>query len=158
MTVVWIDIWDFQSSSAAKNIINCQFNIGQYIATIHGTNINSGIPQCKNCWKQGHSHVSRCTKCYGAHVTEHHREKVWCCMKNKKANYLATLEGEPYSNVFKYINCKRDYQVDSYNCPYWHNCFNREQHSKKQQELFQKQSKVIQLYLGFFFLLYVVFF
>ena len=51
MTVVWIDIWDFQSNSATKNIINCQFNIGQYIATIHGTNMNSSIPQCKNCWK-----------------------------------------------------------------------------------------------------------
>jgi len=26
-TVVWVDIWDFQSGSCAKNIINQQFNI-----------------------------------------------------------------------------------------------------------------------------------
>jgi len=90
--VVWVDIWDSQSSSAAKNIINCHFNIGCYIATVRGTNMNPGIPQCKNCWKWGHStlsccsHISRCTKCYGAHTTEHHREKAWCCMENKKAN------------------------------------------------------------------------
>jgi len=32
--VVWVDIWDFQSGSAAKNIINRRFNIGCYIATI----------------------------------------------------------------------------------------------------------------------------
>jgi len=82
IAVVWVDIWDSQSSSLAKNIINCRFNIGQFVATVHGTNMNSGIPQCKNCWKWGHStlschfHVSRYAKCYGAHVTEHHREKA----------------------------------------------------------------------------------
>ena len=32
--VVWVDIWDSQSSSTAKNIINCCFNIGCYIATV----------------------------------------------------------------------------------------------------------------------------
>ena len=32
--VVWVDIWDSQSSSTAKNIINRCFNIGSYIATI----------------------------------------------------------------------------------------------------------------------------
>jgi len=47
--VVWVDIWDSQSGSAAKNIINRHFNIGCYIATIQGTNTNPGIPQCKNC-------------------------------------------------------------------------------------------------------------
>ena len=89
MVVVWVDIWDSQSSSLAKNIINCHFNIGHFITTIKGTNMNPGVPQCKNCWKWGHStlschsHISRCTKCYGAHTTEHHREKVWCCMNNK---------------------------------------------------------------------------
>jgi len=30
-TVVWVDIWDSQSSSAAKNIINHRFNIGCYM-------------------------------------------------------------------------------------------------------------------------------
>ena len=125
--VVWVDIWDSQSSSAAKNIINCCFNIGCYITTIRGTNTNSGIPQCKNCWKWGHSilsscsHISRCAKCYGAHDSNHHREKAWCCMKNKKANCVATIVGEPCPYVFKCINCKGDHQVDSYSCPYWRN-------------------------------------
>ena len=49
--VVWMDIWDSQSSSIAKNIINHHFNIGCYVATIQGTSTNPGIPQCKNCWK-----------------------------------------------------------------------------------------------------------
>jgi len=49
--VVWVDIWDSQSGSAAKNIINCHFNIGYFVTTIQGTNMNPGIPQCKNCWK-----------------------------------------------------------------------------------------------------------
>jgi len=51
IAVVWVDIWDSQSGSCAKNIINQQFNIGQFIATIRRTNMNSGVPQCKNCWK-----------------------------------------------------------------------------------------------------------
>ena len=81
-TVVQVDIWDSQSGSCAKNIINQQFNIGQFIATVCRTNMNPNIPQCKNCWKWGHStlschsHISRCTKCYGAHNTEYHREKT----------------------------------------------------------------------------------
>ena len=49
--VVWVDIWDSQSGSCVKNIINCQFNIGWFITTIHGTNMNPEVPQCKNCWK-----------------------------------------------------------------------------------------------------------
>jgi len=51
MVVVWIDIWDSQSSSSAKNIINCCFNIGRFITTVKGTNMNPGVLQCKNCWK-----------------------------------------------------------------------------------------------------------
>ena len=49
MAVVWLDIWDFQSSSLAKNIINHHFNIGCFIATIKGTNMNPGVLQCMNC-------------------------------------------------------------------------------------------------------------
>jgi len=61
--------------------------------------MNSGIPQCKNCWKWGHStlschsHISRCAKCYGAYDTKYHREKAWCCMENKKVNHTATKVG-----------------------------------------------------------------
>ena len=49
--VVWVDIWNSQSSSCVKNIINRQFNVGQFIATVYRTNINLRVPQCKNCWK-----------------------------------------------------------------------------------------------------------
>ena len=142
--VVWVDIWDSQSSSTVKNIINCCFNIGCYITTIRGTSMNPGIPQYKNCWKWDHStlschsHISRCTKCYGAHTMDHHREKAWCYIENKKDNRAATKEGEPCPHIFKCMNCKGDHQVDSYSCPYWRNWFNRNWHGRKQQELFQK--------------------
>ena len=49
MVVVWVDIWDSQSGSSVKNIINCHFNIEWFIATVKDTNINPGILQCKNC-------------------------------------------------------------------------------------------------------------
>ena len=32
--VIWVDIWDSQSGSVAKNIINQCFNIGCHIATV----------------------------------------------------------------------------------------------------------------------------
>ena len=51
MAVVQMDIWDFQSGSSAKNIINHHFNIGCFIATIKDTNMNPSVPQYKNCWK-----------------------------------------------------------------------------------------------------------
>ena len=142
IAVVWVNIWDSQSGSLVKNIINRHFNIGCFIATIKDTNMNPGIPQCKNCWKWEHltlscySYISRCAKCYGAHSTKHHREKAQCYMDNKKADQTATKEGEPCPHIFKCINCKGDHQVDSYNCPYWCNCFNRDWHGRKQQELF----------------------
>ena len=34
MLIVWIDIWDYQSGSKAKCLINWCFNVGRYIATI----------------------------------------------------------------------------------------------------------------------------
>ena len=49
IAVIWIDIWDVQSSSKAKSLINRYFNIENYITTIQGTNMKPGIPQCKNC-------------------------------------------------------------------------------------------------------------
>ena len=51
MAVVWVNIWNSQNGSAAKNLINRHFNIGRYIATVRGMNMNPGVPQCKNCWK-----------------------------------------------------------------------------------------------------------
>ena len=49
MAIVWIDIWDVQSGHNAKMLINRCFNVDNYIATIQGANMNSGVPQCKNC-------------------------------------------------------------------------------------------------------------
>ena len=94
--------------------------------------MNPNVLQYKNCWKWGHltlsccSHVPRCAKCNGVHITEHDKEKVWYCKKNKNFNWLATKEGESCSYVFKCTNCKEDHQVNSYTCPFWHNCFNRD--------------------------------
>ena len=51
IAIVWLDIWDVQSRSKAKCLINRCFNIGNYIATIRGTNMNPSMLQCKNCWK-----------------------------------------------------------------------------------------------------------
>jgi len=49
MSIIWIDIWDFQSGKKAKCLINWCFNFGGYITTIHSANMNLGVPQCKNC-------------------------------------------------------------------------------------------------------------
>ena len=49
MAIVWIDIWDVQSSQNAKMLINRCFNVSNYIATIRGANMNLGVSQCKNC-------------------------------------------------------------------------------------------------------------
>ena len=48
MTIVWIDIWDLQNGLLAKKIINRSFNVGSFIMSVRGANMNSGIPQCKN--------------------------------------------------------------------------------------------------------------
>jgi len=50
ISIIWIDIWNVQSGSKAKSLINRCFNVGRFIATIQGANMNPGIPQCKNCW------------------------------------------------------------------------------------------------------------
>ena len=51
MSIIWINIWNTQSRFKTKYLINRRFNVESFIATIQGTNINPGIPQCKNCWK-----------------------------------------------------------------------------------------------------------
>ena len=51
MVIVWINIWDVQSRSNAKMLINRCFNVSNYIATIQGANMNPGVPQCKNYWR-----------------------------------------------------------------------------------------------------------
>ena len=78
MSIVWLDIWDIQSSVNAKMLINRCFNVGNYIVTIQGANMNPSVPQCKNCWKWKHATFScriqgaKCVKCNGPHKSEHH--------------------------------------------------------------------------------------
>ena len=126
MSIVWLDIWDIQSSSNAKMLINRCSNVGNYIATIWGANMNPGILQCKNCWKWGYATFScriqgaKCIKCNGLHKSEHHQEFGWCCKANAKINLprLETKKGEPCPHSFKCLNCRRDYQADSNQCPF----------------------------------------
>ena len=49
--VIWVNIWDSQSGLNAKILINRYFNIGNHIAMIYEINMNSGVPQYKNCQK-----------------------------------------------------------------------------------------------------------
>jgi len=151
IAIVWIDIWDIQSGQNAKMLINRCFNIGNYIATIRGANMNPGVPQCKNCWKWGHSTFScriqgaKCIKCNGPYKSEHHREFGWCCKANSKTNppRLETKKGEPCPHKFKCSNCKGDHQADSNHCPFWRHRFNREWHVKKYAEICENRSKSI---------------
>ena len=124
MSIIWLDIWDVQSGSNVKMLINRCFNVRNYIMTIHGANINPSIPQCKNCWKWGHTTFScriqgaRCVKCNGPHKSEHHQEFSWCCKANDKINppRLETKKSKPCPHSFKCSNCCGDHLADSNQC------------------------------------------
>ena len=134
MAIVWIDIWDAQSSTKAKDLVNKCFNIRRFIATIRGANANPGVSQCKNCWRWGHSTFSyrtqgtKCIKCNGPHKSENHYEFGWCCKANTKANppRLETKKDKPCPHTFKCSNCCGDHQADSTSCLFWKNQFNKE--------------------------------
>ena len=134
MSIIWIDIWDIQSSSNVKMLINRCFNISWYIATIRDANMNLGIPQCKNCWKWGYTTFScriqgsKCVKCNSSHKSKNHHEFGWCCKANAKINppRLETKKEELYSHSFKCLNCHGDHQADSNLYPFWRHRFNRE--------------------------------
>ena len=136
ISIVWIDIWDVQSGSNAKMLINRCFNAGSYIATIWGANMKPGVLQCKNCWKWGHTTFScriqgsKYVKCNRLHKSEHHQEFSWCCKANDNINLprLETKKGESCPHTFKCSNCQGDHQVDSNQCPFWRHRFNREWH------------------------------
>lgn len=121
LAIIWVNIWDSQNSSIVKSIVNQYFNIRKFITTICRTNVNPGVPQYKNCWKSGHltltcqSHVFRYAKYNRPHNTECYREKIWYCKENKKTNSprLATKTDELCPHIFKCVNYKGDYQVDS---------------------------------------------
>ena len=44
MDIIWLDIWDLQSGSIAKKLINCCFNVSSFVATIRGANMNFDVP------------------------------------------------------------------------------------------------------------------
>ena len=151
MSIVWIDIWDVQSSSNAKMLINRCFNVGRYIVTIQGANMNLDIPQYENCWKWGHITFSyriqgsKCIKCNGLHKSKNHCEFRWCCKANDKINppRLKTKKGELCSHLFKCSNCRGYHQVDSNQCPFWRYRFNRKWQQKKYAEIHDNRSKSI---------------
>ena len=117
MSIIWINIWDSQSKSKAKSLINRQFNIGSFIATVQEANMNPGVPQYKNCWKWDHLagvcriQGAKCIKCNGSHQTIHHREFMWCYKANEKTNSprLETKKSKPCPHLFKCSNCKGDH-------------------------------------------------
>ena len=55
MSIVWVDIWDVQSGSKTKRLINQCFNVENHITTIKGMNMNLDVSQCKNYWRWGHA-------------------------------------------------------------------------------------------------------
>jgi len=80
MAIVWIDIWNNKNGNNAKKIINRQFNVGNIVAMVRGTNMYPGISQYKNYWKWGHMaefcriQRSKCARCNGPHLTDNHWE------------------------------------------------------------------------------------
>ena len=151
MSIIWIDIWDVQSGSKTKMLINRCFNVGRYIMTIRGANMNPGISQCKNCWKWGHVTFlckvqgSRCVKCNSSYKSINHHKFGWCCKANEKSNppQLETKKREPCPHSFKCLNCWGDHQADSNLCPFWRHRFNREWQQKKYAEICENRSKSI---------------
>jgi len=58
-----------------------------------------------------HIYGLKCQKCNSPQKLEHHREMAWCCKVNFKTNFprLKTKKGEPYTYLFKCINCKDEH-------------------------------------------------
>ena len=113
----------------AKDLINRCFNVRRFIATIRGANTNSGIPQCKNCWRWGHStfscriQESKCIKYNGPYKLENHCEFGWCYKANTKANlpHLKTKKRKLCPHLFKCLNCHEEHQANSTSYPFWKN-------------------------------------
>ena len=72
IAIIWIDIWNIQSSFKTKFLINRYFNVENLIATIWGTNMNPRVPQC--------------IMYNELYKVKHHCDWVWCCKANFKTN------------------------------------------------------------------------
>ena len=151
MAIVWINIWDTQNSNNVKKVINRRFNVGNIVTIVKGANMNPGVPQCKNCWKWGHStgicciQESKCAKCNGPHLTDNHCDFAWYYKANSKSTppRIETKKGEPCPHMFKCLNCKGSYVTDSVECPFWKHCFNKEWHSKEYSKLREARRTLI---------------
>ena len=151
ISIIWFDIWDAQSDSRAKGLINRCFNMGNYITTIQDANMNPEVSQCKNCWKWRYVtsvcriQEAKCIKCNGPHELEHHRQFACYYKTNEKTNppRLETKKRKPCPHSFKCSNCKEDHQSDLNLCPFWQHQFNRKWHSKKYQKLCESRRQSI---------------
>ena len=133
MSVIWIDIWDFQKGTKGKTLINCSFNFGQYTITVRRPAMYPGVAQCCNCWCWGylthayHIQDTKCQKCGGPHRVENHRLLAWCCKANPKSNppRETTAAKASCPHTFKCLNCKNDHSADDNKCPFWYHCFDK---------------------------------
>jgi len=151
MAIIWLNIWDSQNGSNARDLINRCFNISRFIATVQGANMNPDVSQCKKCWKWDHathsyrSQAFKYIKYNGPHLTEYHWQFSWCCKANLKTNppRLETKQDKPCSYSFRCLNCKGDHQADLNLCPFWRHHFNKEWHSKECQKLCKNRLQLI---------------
>ena len=151
MAIVWIDMWDTQRGSNARKIINRKFNVGNIIAMVRGANMNPDIPQCKNCWKWGHTagicciQGSKCAKCNGPHLTEHYHDFVWCCKANDKINLprLEIKKSEPCPHSFKCLNYKSSHLANSNDYFFWKHHFDKKWHTKEYTKLWEVRKNSI---------------
>ena len=115
-----------KSSEKAKSLINRCFNVGSFIITIQDANINLDVLQCKNCWKWGYAigfcriQGSKYVKCNSLHKLEHHCQFRWCCKVNDNINSLCLKTKKRYLclHMFKCVNCKGEYQINSNMCSF----------------------------------------
>ena len=127
----------------AKNLINRYFNLKQHIITIRGTNMNPSTPQCKNCWKWEHTifayhiHSSKFQKYNSLYKLKHYRKIMQYYKANFKTNpsILEIKKEESCTHSFKCVNCKGEHQIDNNSYLFWKHEFNRDQYTKKSQEL-----------------------
>ncbi len=144
-------IQDIQSRSKAKSPINWCFNIRSYITTVREANMNPEVSRYKNCWKQEHTNFvykiqgSKCVKYNGSYKSKHYCHFVLYCKVNEKTNplRLETKQGKPCPHIFRYSNCKGNHQADLNSCLFQKHQFNKEQYSRKYQELQEIRKQLV---------------